>query len=183
MDGYQCEYFCPLSTDDMCNEAESLCQYDLVHNATFANSTVMDGNPVDLYTWTDYLAGIAMAENALYAIHNVAVPYYRWQRLTPFGTYQGNITQMYGGFQAGLPTDEYASHDVDPVNEEALMLFFNFFESCYLACGCSRACDIFISILMCLSFFQFFVFLLFRVFAQPPSPNPPLFRVTVAGPR
>jgi hypothetical protein len=97
---------CPLDVTDMCNEAESFCQYDLLHNATYANSTTIDGVPVDLFAWDDYLVIEDMAQNALYMVHNAPVPVQRWQRLTPFGKYVGNITQSYGGFTAGLPTSD-----------------------------------------------------------------------------
>jgi hypothetical protein len=95
-----------LDVTDMCNEAESFCQYDLLHNATYANSTTIGGVPVDLFTWDDYLVIEDMAQNALYMVHNAPVPVQRWQRLTPFGKYVGNITQSYGGFSAGLPASD-----------------------------------------------------------------------------
>lgn len=97
---------CPLDVTDMCNEAESFCQYDLLHNATYANSTTIGGVPVDLFAWDDYLVIEDMAQNALYMVHNAPVPVQRWQRLTPFGKYVGNITQSYGGFTAGLPSSD-----------------------------------------------------------------------------
>jgi hypothetical protein len=102
----QCDYFCPVTVEDQCADATSLCRFDILNNATYANSTTVFGLPTNLFTFDDYLGPIDMAQNAMWVLQGAAVPVYRWQRLTPFGTYEGNITQTYGGFQAGHSPDQ-----------------------------------------------------------------------------
>jgi hypothetical protein len=101
-----CDCQCPVTLDQQCGDASSLCRYDLMNNLTYANSTTIYGKPVDLFTVDDYLGPIDMAQNAIYVLQNSNQPVYRWQRLTPFGTYQGNITQSYGNWQAGHSADQ-----------------------------------------------------------------------------
>ena len=100
--GYHCDHWCPLTTFEQCDDAESLCGSDIL-NATFANHTVVDKLPVDTWVWND-TAIFGSAQNALYFLSDTSAPYFRTDYANLVGKFE-NITQKYGGFKAGLPSD------------------------------------------------------------------------------
>jgi hypothetical protein len=103
-DQHHCQYWCPLVTEKQCDEAESLCQYDMLYNATYQNSSQIDGTPVDLFTWSDY-AFFGSAYNAFYLNHKDMTPNFRqnWFDFFSSPANSGLIQMTYGGFQYNLP--------------------------------------------------------------------------------
>jgi hypothetical protein len=104
--GGSCDCWCNVTLDDQCGDASSLCRYDILNNMQYANSTTMDGKRVNLFVFDDMLGPIDMAQNGMYVVDNSSTPVLRWERLTPFGTFEGNITQTYGGYTVGHSPDD-----------------------------------------------------------------------------
>jgi hypothetical protein len=121
-----------LVTEKQCDEAESLCQYDMLYNATYQNSSQIDGTPVDLFTWSDYAFFVRLfsrclfhfqichsmywgfwmqgsAYNAFYLNHKDMTPNFRqnWFDFFSSPANSGLIQMTYGGFQYNLPKNKF----------------------------------------------------------------------------
>jgi hypothetical protein len=87
----------------MCNEQESLCQYDYAKSAKFDSTLTLNGSLVDKFVWADKLGPYPMNTLALYAEHGAsAVPVWMHRQLhKPMKA--GTIDTNYSGFVAGAP--------------------------------------------------------------------------------